>query len=319
MNSNNDPVENYPDEFFVKNYPDSIPKQLNRILQLPPAVTLNNGQEKLHYHINSNVPNFSYYNVKMPLPHFPVSNYNQYNNIFSQNGIISKLAEEKMQPTFKSIETLLYTFNSISTILHSTYSMLYGSFRTITGVADHLIFIRNHMVELALFSRFQQLLIHFLKWLFNLLNIKNLKLIDKLERNNNDKIWNDALELSSTESIKNIYKDNQQSSLWPIFIFFSLVLGTPYIVWRLLGATGAIPKINQPDWTLKNGQHFVAIGLNNFKARNINELSFTKNQMLFIKPETLKPNSKWLLACTSDNKQIQIGLIPLNFVKILNK
>lgn len=321
MKSNIDTVGNNSDDFSV-NYQESIP-EFNNIFQLPSATIPNHlpnyGQPQLFM-----IPNDSHYNNKQPLnvrmpmtnySNFPVNNYSwniPYHNQYYINGLISKLAEDKMQPAFKSIEKTLQTFNSISTILHSTYSMLYGSFRTITGVVDHFIFIKNQMTELALFPRIVQLLVDFLKWLFNLLGIKNIKFNESLERNNDDKIWKEALDYSSTESLKNKIKDNE-SSLWPVFVFFSLVLGTPYIVWRLLGATGT----NQPDWIYKNGRHFIAIGLNDFNARNKNELSFTKGQKLFIKPETLQPNSKWLLACTSDKEQIQIGVIPLNLVKII--
>ncbi|OTF82441.1 hypothetical protein BLA29_002581 [Euroglyphus maynei] len=228
------------------------------------------------------------------------------------------MAEEKMKPAFKSIEMILETFNSINMILDSTYSTFYGSFRTITGVADHLIFIRNHLTELALFPRLARTLINLIKWMFKFLGLSHTKFAEMFDRQTNNKIWHEAM--SSSNSLKNpmsepIVNDKPHSSLWPVMAFFSLIFGTPYIVWRLLGVTGQIPRINQPDWTIKNGRHFVAIGLQNFKARNTNELSFRKGQMLFIKPESLQPNSKWLVACTINNdeiKPVEIGVIPLN-------
>lgn len=336
--------ENQSESLDSNQFSDSniIPKELNGLLNLPPVNTNPN-----NYYYQQQFP-YNNYQSGQPVPFYNLSNPNfyqqngsnhyhpnwnnnshhrknlpyQYNNS-SMPTIISKMAEDKMKPAFKSIEMILETFNSINMILDSTYSTLYGSFRTITGVADHLIFIRNHLTELALFPRLACTLINLIKWMFKFLGLNHTKLGEMFERQINNDIWREAM--SSSNAIKipvseSSGDDKPHSSLWPVMAFFSLIFGTPYIVWRLLGATGQIPRINQPDWTTKNGRHFVAIGLQNFKARNMNELNFRKGQMIYIKPESLQPDSKWLVACTINEdgkKPVQIGVIPLNLVKLL--
>lgn len=264
---------------------------------------------------------------------FP-SNYLRRNNLTydpAAHGVISRLAEERTRSTFSSVESVLDAFSSINTILDSTYTAIHGSFKTITGVADHLIFVRNHLAEIALFPRVLQIVIRFCRWLLQVFGLDGTKLGEKLATQNDDQIWNEALskDFSSSENIKQLLTESghsvsHSSPLWPIFVFFSLVLGTPYIIWRLLGASGSIPRTNYPEWTLRSGRHFVAVGLYDFKARNGNELSFAKNQILFVKPESLKPGSKWLIACEAPDAKrpggtSKIGFIPLNYVKLVMK
>lgn len=260
------------------------------------------------------------------------SNFSRRNNFTydpAAHGIISRLAEERTRPTFSSIETILDAFSSINMILDSTYSAIHGSFRTITGVADHLIFVRNHLAEIALFPRVVQIVVQFCRWLLKMFGLDQTALMNRLNQRNQEHIWNEALAsgVSTNEELKQLLLKQQSgesgssSPLWPIFVFFSLVLGTPYIIWRLLGAPGSIPRTNCPEWTLPRGRHFAAVALHSFKARNSNELSFDKDRILFIKPESLHPGSKWLIACLAGTPTgtNQIGLIPLNYVKLVMK
>lgn len=247
------------------------------------------------------------------------------------HGVISKLAEERTRSTFSSIEAILDAVSSINTILESTYTAVYGSFRTITSVADHLIFVRNHLAEIALIPRVIQIVARFCRWLLHLVGLGNSKLAARLGQSGDEQIWKEALAKDfSPEDIKRILAQSDDSAgpsspLWPIFLFFSLVLGTPYIIWRLLGAPGPIPRTNVPEWTLGRGRHFVAVALREHKAQNSNELSFGKNQIFFVKPESLQPGSKWLIACVASNPKtkppnsIKIGLIPLNYVRLVMK
>lgn len=247
------------------------------------------------------------------------------------HGVISKLAEERTRSTFSSIETILDAVNSINTILESTYTAIYGSFRTITSVADHLIFVRNHLAEIALIPRVLQIVAGFCRWLLQVIGLGNSKLAQRLGQRSDEHIWKEALAKDfSSEDIKRLLAQSDDSAgpsspLWPIFLFFSLVLGTPYIIWRLLGAPGPIPRTNVPEWTLGRGRHFVAVSLREYKAQNSNELSFGKNQIFFVKPESLQPGSKWLIACVASNPKtkplvnLKIGLIPLNYVRLVMK
>lgn len=294
------------------------------VIPVPPSLETS-FQIPVNYPYNfQNYPNNSFQNFN----HIHHGSFNPYhrrnpyeynyrnNNIPSSvlpQSIITDMAEEKMRSTFKSIEMILETFNSLNMALDSTYSSIYGFFRTLTGVADHLIFIRNHLVELALIPRFAQIIKDFLKWILWLLGLKSSKIGQALSSSDED-AWTAAL-LESSDTFKNLNLEDRSSSLWPVFIFFSLVLGTPYIIWRLLGSN-EIPKRNIPTWTLKNGRHFLAVALYDFKGQNPQELSFKKGQKLFVKPESMQPGSQWLMACSSENNS-RVGMIPLNYVKLM--
>lgn len=308
-----------------------IPKDIRKTLNLPPMFNTNQMAWNASFNPNllRNYPQYppgssvpSYFGATSNYP--SSSMYNQWNGTnfrrnlqydAATNGFISRLAEEKTRPTFSSIEMILDAFSSINFILESTYSAIHGSFKTITGVADHLIFVRNHLTQIALFSQFGRIIYQFFRWILKCFGLDKL---EKFERFSEEKIWSEAV--ANQDSIKRMLDDSceKQSSSWPVLAFLSMVLGTPYIIWKLLGAPGSLPKNNLPNWTLKTGRHFVAIGLYDFKARNSDELSFQKNQMLFVKPESLQPGSKWLIACTM-NDNTKLGFIPLNYVKLIMK
>ncbi|KAI2800286.1 Peroxisomal membrane protein PAS20 [Blomia tropicalis] len=321
---------------------NQIPRELRKYLYQPPPAfhsypqlmgqqsNFNQMQSQIPrtpYSMNSN----SYGSMMMNYNHnYPGSStqWRRAGNLLydpTTHGVISKMAEERTRSTFSSIESVLEAFSSINMILDSTYSAIHGSFKTITGVADHLIFVRNHFAEIALIPRTLQIISKFCHWLLQLFGIDCSKWIKSNQ--SAEQIWNESATDSTESNIKKLltHSDNGESvssPLWPIFLFFSLVFGTPYIVWRLLGSPGSIPRTNCPEWTTNRGRHFVALGVYDFKARNENELSFEKNQILFIKPESLQPNSKWLIACPTSNNSngtVKMGLIPLNYVKLIMK
>lgn len=266
-----------------------------------------------------------------------LTTYNPYANSFQRrrqaydsrnNGVISKIAEDKTRSAFNSIEVILDTFSSLSAILENTYSAIYGSFRTLTNVADHIIFLRNHLAELALLPRAIQILSRFLKWMLQALGFGRTNFVQQLDESMKERLLHETF--GSDPSSPNPFQSpkSPSSSAWPILAFISLVFGTPYIVRKLLGAPAdVIPRTNRPEWTLKNGHHYIAVGLHDFVARNTNELSFTKDCPLYIKPESMQPGSKWFIATLANDDPAfdprqpakAIGLVPANYVRILMK
>ena len=314
-------------------FPSSVPKELKKNLTLPPMYVQpthmgwngrNSYQQYTGAGVGAMIPNY-YGAMNLPNHHLHNSNYNHWiparrNVAFdpTSNGLISRLAEEKARTTFGSIEMILDAFSSINYVLESTYSAIHNSFKTLTGVADHLIFVRNHLTQIALFSQFGKILLGFFRWLLQCFGLSEAKIVQNLNAFQEEQIWSEAV--ANQDSINRVFDESSSKHLspWPVLTFLSLILGTPYIIWKLLGAPGSIPRSNLPDWTLKTGRHFIAIGLYDFKARNNNELSFQKNQRLFVKPESLQPGSKWIIGCTISEIP-KLGFIPLNYIKLVMK
>lgn len=239
------------------------------------------------------------------------------------HGIITKYAEKRARSSLAPIETILDAISSVSLILETTYSAFYGSFRSITAMADFIMFVRNQLInELSELPRVLNVFIDFFKWLLQALGIK-AKFMENIDRKAHDKIWNSELDLNSLNDVRSLLSGSgsdengkKGSSFLPLLIFFSLVMGAPYLLWRFLGLPGPLPKNNKPSWTLRDGQHFEAIGLTTIRSEDPRRLCFDKNQKLFVDPDSVKPGAKFVVACTVDSAT-KIGFVHTNSIKII--
>ena len=109
---------------------------------------------------------------------------------------------------------------------------------------------------------------------------------------------------------------NRKSS-WPIALFFAVVFGTPWLIWKLLvdltNSPDEISSTSDSKWTRELGPHYLARGLYDFVGSSSKEVSFRANQRLIVAPKELQPAIRgWLLA--SDGKVT--GLVPANYIEI---
>ncbi|UXI20535.1 heat shock protein 90 [Sarcoptes scabiei] len=334
---------------------DQLPKQINKLIhqkssQQPFSASVGamnsstptsnvNANQNFRWPVNLSNPWPYQSNPNFMMNNYPYFNQNhQYyqpvytnqnvrrwnsNNNFTpiDQAFVSKLAEDKMSSTFKSIEMILETFHSINSILDSTYSAILNSFRTIAGVTDQLIMVHNQLIELALIPRLIRMVLNFLIWFFKFFGLGTTNLVKFMDRKINENIWNTIVERSnkSTDFFDSTSKSSNEEhfSLWPIMLFFSLIFGTPYVAWRLLNGTNS-SSLEQsiPTWASKRERNFKAIALKNHQSRGPNEIGFRKGQILLIKPDSLRPDSTTVVVCTID-RQPQIGLVPLNLIKII--
>lgn len=134
-------------------------------------------------------------------------------------------AEEGSRGAFQSIESIVHAFSSVSMMLDATFSAVYNSFRAVLDVANHLSRLRVHFTKVL--SAFA--LVRSLRYLY-----RRLQRMMGLQRSSEvEDVWSDsagtalggaAADDPITGSVKS----------WPIFLFFAVILGGPYLIWKLL-------------------------------------------------------------------------------------
>ena len=226
-----------------------------------------------------------------------------------------RLAEESSRQAFQSIESIVQAFASVSMMLESTYFAVHSSFRAVLGVAEHFSRLRGHMASLTIIRTISL-------YLKKLTYLAGLSAIDPVD----EEAWKRALnapangaagENSPMSLAESISQGSNRKSSWPIALFFAVVFGTPWLIWKLLmGLTNSpdgISSSNDSKWTRELGPHYIARGLYDFVGSSSKEVSFRANQRLIVAPKELQPAIRgWLL--TSDGKVT--GLVPANYIEI---
>lgn len=141
-------------------------------------------------------------------------------------------AEESSRGAFQSIESIVQAFASVSMMLDATFSAVYNSFRAVLDVANHLTRLRAHLTRVL--SAFA--LVRTLRYLYRRLQ----RLLGRRSDAEVEDLWadstSDALATSSSRGCGAGMEDQTIKS-WPIFLFFAVVLGGPYLIWKLLSSS----------------------------------------------------------------------------------
>ena len=213
-------------------------------------------------------------------------------------------AETDARQAFQSIESVVHVFGSISMMLESTFNAVYSSFRAVIGVADHFSRLKLHLTEI--FSAIA--MIKTLKWIFRkILAILRLRSAADL-----DEKWEGA---ASAAISKELGELDGKPSRWPVLIFFAMVFGGPWLIWKLLSSF--MKERMDEDWSNGNGDHFVAVALYDFSADSEEEVSFRKGQQIRIAPKELQPRVRgWLLGSVDGQHK---GLLPAEYVTVKGK
>ncbi|ODN03558.1 Peroxisomal membrane protein PEX13 [Orchesella cincta] len=228
----------------------------------------------------------------------------------------SQLAEESSASAFQSIQSFVSAFGSISMMLESTFHALYSSFRAVVGVADHLGRVKQVISALAIFR--------FFKWTFR--RIMYLIGISKIKPETIESLWSEVAEnLSGTpEDVQDIFLSGEgetaKGSSWPILMFLGFIFAGPYLMWKLLNSlkldgsqTGAGSKM----WASGESEHFVAEVKYSFDAGSDRELNLKTGQTIRLAPAKCQPKEVRGWALASDGAKI--GLVPLNYIKVMGK
>eukprot|EP00795_Rhopilema_esculentum_P007495 gene7495-13272_t len=214
----------------------------------------------------------------------------------------ARRAEDSCRPAFDSVQSIVQAFASIATMLDSTFFAVHSSFRAVLGVADQLSGLRAHIANtlgaLTIFRVIQNIFKKLMRWL----RLRNGD-IEAVEMD----VW--------AEATKEIADKQRKSKSWPVVLFFAVVLGTPWLIWKLLQTISNDENIE--EWITGDGEHFEAEAEYDFDAENEDEISFQAGDSLRVAPKQKQPHVRgWLLASV-DGKVA--GLVPANHVKILGR
>lgn len=215
-------------------------------------------------------------------------------------------AEESSRGAFQSIESIVHAFASVSMMLDATFSAVYNSFRAVLDVANHFTRLRAHLTRVL--SAFA--LVRTLRYLYRRLQ----RILGRRTDSEADDLWaesaNDALATTARGA------EEQSVKSWPIFLFFAVVLGGPYLIWKLL-STATDTDTRDTNWASGEDDHVVARAEFDFTAASEEEISMRAGDMLNLAPKEHQPRVRgWLLA-SSDGQTT--GLVPANYVKVLGK
>lgn len=172
--------------------------------------------------------------------------YNSYNSMYgggygsdryaysnnSSNSFVEQ-AEQNSQIAFDSVHSIVRAFGSIAMMLESTFFAVHSSFRAVLGVADHFTRLRENLVQIVGEN-------FVIKWVRNIFR-KIMVLIGLRNANSVEEVWNEIKLITKDHRVK----QGQAWKSWPLLLFFGVVLGTPWLIWRILSSLG---DNNVNDW-----------------------------------------------------------------------
>lgn len=223
----------------------------------------------------------------------------------------AQMAEESTRPAFESIESVVNVVSSISLMLESTYHAVHSSYNAILGVVDQFSRLKDHFAQILSTLA----LLRWLRWLC----LKVLYLLGMHKENPSvQAAWETAEKLANS-SIPVDVPNEVRGSAWPFFMFLGLVVGAPWLMFKLLAKSIGQPKPFDPRaFKDTNGKHYFAIAAYDFKATQTGELSFRAGERLMISPRSLRSNPRggWLFA---SNEKKETGLIPSTYLQFSNR
>ncbi|PVD22901.1 hypothetical protein C0Q70_16161 [Pomacea canaliculata] len=218
----------------------------------------------------------------------------------------ARVAEENSRPAFQSIESIVQAFTSVSMMLDSSFQAVYSSFRAVIGVADNFSRLRTQLMQIFSALAFIRTLRYFVR---RLLEFLRLRPPGEAERE-----WKAAVQQVASAVPAGTNSDPKKSS-WPIFMFFGIILGGPWLIWKLISSFSSSSQ--QESWAKGEVDHYAGQALYNFSARSDEELSFSAGQHIIIAPKEQQPQVRgWLLASVDGQKT---GLVPATYIKVLGQ
>jgi peroxin-13 len=148
-----------------------------------------------------------------------------YNNVPSNSFV--EQAEQNSRTAFDSVHSIVQAFGSIAMMLESTFFAVHSSFRAVLGVADHFSRLRENLVQIV----GENFLIKWIQSVFR----KIMVLLGLRSSASVEEVWNQMRSMAQDTS------KQQQSRVWkswPLLLFFGVVLGTPWLIWRFLSSLG---------------------------------------------------------------------------------
>ncbi|KAM9155671.1 peroxisome biogenesis factor 13 isoform 2-T2 [Pangshura tecta] len=215
-------------------------------------------------------------------------------------------AEESSRGAFQSIESIVHAFASVSMMMDATFSAVYNSFRAVLDVANHFSRLKIHFTKV--FSAFA--LVRTIRYFYKRMQ----RLLGLRKSSENEDLW-----AESEGTVARIGPEDQAANSaksWPIFLFFAVILGGPYLIWKLLSAYSDEETVSS-NWANGDDDHVIGRAEYDFTAVSEEEISFHAGDMLKLAPKEKQPKVRgWLLASRDGQTT---GFVPANYIKILGK
>ncbi|XP_030302551.1 peroxisome biogenesis factor 13 isoform X1 [Calypte anna] len=221
-------------------------------------------------------------------------------------------AEESSRGAFQSIESIVHAFASVSMMMDATFSAVYNSFRAVLDVANHFSRLKIHFTKV--FSAFA--LVRTIRYLYQRLQ----RLLGLQTSSENEDLWAESQGAVARVGLEDKVVSSAKS--WPIFLFFAVIMGGPYLIWKLLSTysdeeTGKDNLQPSSNWASGEDDHVVGRAEYDFSALSEEEISFHAGDLLRLAPKEQQPKIRgWLLASYDGQTT---GLVPANYIKILGK
>ncbi|XP_028845338.1 peroxisome biogenesis factor 13 [Denticeps clupeoides] len=222
-------------------------------------------------------------------------------------------AEESSRGAFQSIESIVHAFSSVSMMMDATFFAVYNSFRAVLDVANHFSRLRVHFTKVL--SAFA--LVRTLRYLYRRLQ----RLLGLRQDSEVEDLWaeSESTTVVTIGAAREAGMDDPRANSvksWPIFLFFAVILGGPYLIWKLLSSADG-PEERATNWASGDDDHVVARAEYDFTAASEEEISVQAGEMLNLAPKEQQPRVRgWLLASLDGQTT---GLVPANYVKVLGK
>lgn len=149
----------------------------------------------------------------------------EYNNAPSSSFV--EQAEQNSRIAFDSVHSIVQAFGSIAMMLESTFFAVHSSFRAVLGVADHFSRLRENLVQIVGEN-------FVVKWLQSIFR-KVMVLLGLRTASSVEEVWNKVRSVTR-DSTKQ--QQNRAWKSWPLLLFFGVVLGTPWLIWKFLSSLG---------------------------------------------------------------------------------
>ncbi|XP_057313797.1 peroxisomal membrane protein PEX13-like [Hydractinia symbiolongicarpus] len=228
-------------------------------------------------------------------PSMGYSGYGMRGNYDGSNSILGGV-EDVTQSAFESVGSVIQAFSSVSMMLESTLFALQHSVRAIVSVADQFSHLRLHLLTSCIS------MLRTIKYYFN----KLMVLFHVRNKQTDESIWKEVMQGANSTG------DTKQ---WPVVLFFAIVVGTPWLMWKLLRNVVSTQDVNS-KWQKGVGEHYLAEVKFSFSAENRDELSITCGDIIRIAPKNKQPRVRgWILASDGENQ----GIVPANYITILGK
>lgn len=108
--------------------------------------------------------------------------------------------------------------------MDATFSAVYNSFRAVLDVANHFSRLKIHFTKV--FSAFA--LVRTIRYLYQRLQ----RLLGLRQSSENEDLWAESEGKVARAGLEDKMANSAKS--WPIFLFFAVIMGGPYLIWKLL-------------------------------------------------------------------------------------